>query len=124
MLSERKHGLVTEQLSVSTYVGYLKNLKDLKDNSHPFEDYPLAGSAAILCSGGPDVIRKEAWPFYITIPVSAYVGSSKNLKDHKGSVAVTIKSRSRCDTVPKGGGTSLHHGFSGELIRSLSGITP
>ena len=35
-------------------------------NSHPFEDYPLAGSAAILCTGGPDVIRKEAWSFYRT----------------------------------------------------------
>ena len=109
---------------MSTYDGSSKNLKDLKDNSYPFEDYPLAGSAAILCSGGPDVIRKEAWPFYITIPVSAYVGSSKNLKDLKSSVAVTIKTRSRRVTVPKRGGTSLHHGFSGELIRSLSGITP
>ena len=28
---------------------------------------PLAGSAAILCTGGPDVIRKEAWSFYRTI---------------------------------------------------------
>ena len=36
-------------------------------NSHPFEDYPLAGSAAILCTGGADVIRKEAWSFYRTI---------------------------------------------------------
>ena len=27
---------------------------------------PLAGSAAILCIGGLDVIRKEAWPFYRT----------------------------------------------------------
>ena len=35
-------------------------------NSHPFEDYPLAGSAAILCTGEPDVIRKEAWSFYRT----------------------------------------------------------
>ena len=35
-------------------------------NSHPFEDYPLAGSAAILCAGGADVIPKEAWPFYRT----------------------------------------------------------
>ena len=26
----------------------------------------LAGSAAILCAGGLDVIRKEAWPFYRT----------------------------------------------------------
>ena len=39
----------------------------LWDNSHPFEGYPLAGSTAILCTGGPDVIRKEAWPFYRTI---------------------------------------------------------
>jgi len=72
---------------------------------------PLAGSAAILCIGGLDVIRKEAWPFYRIISgvrlywvleepkgpndkhlhgfsaepvsVSAYVGSSKNLKDLK-----------------------------------------
>jgi len=29
--------------------------------------HPLAGSAAILCTRGPDVIRKEAWPFYRTI---------------------------------------------------------
>jgi len=36
-------------------------------NSHPFEDTLLAGSAAILCTGGLDVIRKEAWPFYRTI---------------------------------------------------------
>ena len=28
--------------------------------SHPFEDTLLAGSAAILCTGGLDVIRKEA----------------------------------------------------------------
>ena len=35
-------------------------------NPHPFEDDPLAGSAAILCTGGPDVIRKEAWSFYRT----------------------------------------------------------
>ena len=27
----------------------------------------LTGSAAILCTGGLDMIRKEAWPFYITI---------------------------------------------------------
>jgi len=27
----------------------------------------LAGSAAILCTGGPDTIRKNAWPFCRTI---------------------------------------------------------
>ena len=37
-----------------------------RPNSHPFEDYPSAGSAAILCTWGPDVIRKEAWSFYRT----------------------------------------------------------
>ena len=31
------------------------------------QDYPLAGSAAILCTGGPAVIRTEAWPFYRTL---------------------------------------------------------
>jgi len=72
-------------------------------NSHPFEEYPSAGSAAILRTGGADVIRKEAWSFYRTIsgvrlcweleepqgpegPVSAYVGRSEDLKDLKGSI--------------------------------------
>ena len=36
-------------------------------NSHPFQDTVLAGSAAIPCTGGLDVVRKEAWPFYRTI---------------------------------------------------------
>jgi len=36
-------------------------------NSHPFEDALFAGSAATLCTGGLDVIRKEAWPFLKTI---------------------------------------------------------
>ena len=60
------------------YVGRIHNLKDLKDlvcvrheppgpKSHPFEDTLLAGSTATLCTGGLDVIRKEAWPFYRTI---------------------------------------------------------
>ena len=31
MRSERKHGLSTEQVPVSAYVGSSKNLKDLKD---------------------------------------------------------------------------------------------
>ena len=39
-----------------------KGLKDMPD-----EGYPLAGSAAILCTGGPDMIRREAWPFYRSI---------------------------------------------------------
>ena len=36
-------------------------------NSHPFEDTFSASSAAILCTWGLVVIRKEAWPFYKTI---------------------------------------------------------
>ena len=32
-----------------------------------FEDTLLAGSTAILSTGGLDVIRNEAWPFYRTI---------------------------------------------------------
>ena len=34
--------------------------------SHARRGYRLAGSAAILRTGGLDVIRKEAWPFYRT----------------------------------------------------------
>ena len=37
-------------------------------------------------TGGPDVIQKQAWSFYRTFPVSAYVGSSKNLKDLEDQV--------------------------------------
>ena len=37
--------------------------KGLLQHSHS----PLAGSAAILCTGGLDVIRKDAWSFYRTI---------------------------------------------------------
>ena len=51
----------------------------------PIEDSLQPVSAAILCTGGADVIRKEAWSFSEQFPVSAYVGSSKNLKDIKGT---------------------------------------
>ena len=37
----------------------------------------------LACTGGLDVIRKEAWPFYRTISESVFVGSSRNLKDLK-----------------------------------------
>ena len=36
---------------------------------HPVEDTLLAGSAVILCTGGLDVIRKEACFAYRTISV-------------------------------------------------------
>ena len=36
---------------------------------------------AILCTGGPDVIRKEAWPFYRTI---SGVGLCWDLEEPKG----------------------------------------
>ena len=54
MRSERRHGLSTEPVSVSAYVGCSKNLEDLKHG-----------------------LSTEQFP------VSAYVGSSKNLQDLK-----------------------------------------
>ena len=36
-------------------------------SSHTLEDTLFAGSAVILCTGGLEVIRKEAWPFCRTI---------------------------------------------------------
>ena len=36
--------------------------------------------AAILCTGGLDVIRKEAFLSAEPVPVSAYAGSLKNLR--------------------------------------------
>ena len=59
MRSERKHGLSTEQFPVSAYVRSSKNLKDLKDIC-PIEDTPKLVSAAILRTGGLDVVRKKA----------------------------------------------------------------
>ena len=55
---------------MSAYVGSPKNLKDLTDlepNSQPVENTLLDGFAAMLCSRGLDVIRKEAWSFYKNI---------------------------------------------------------
>ena len=43
----------------------------------------LSGSAAILCKGGLDVIRKEAWSFYRTTSGARLCWSSKNLQDLK-----------------------------------------
>ena len=53
----------------------------LWNDSHPFEYYPVAGSAAILCTREPDVIRKEAWPFYRT---SSGVRICWELEESKG----------------------------------------
>ena len=62
----------------------------------------------ILCTGGPDVIRKEAWPSYRTIPVCAYAGSSRNLKDLKDTICVGAPQpdpiRSGAETKPSQGG--------------------
>ena len=44
------------------------------------------GVAAILCTGGLDVIRKEAWPFYRTSSGVRLCWSSKNLKDLKDEI--------------------------------------
>ena len=50
------------------------NLGQRQEPCHS-KDYPFSAQALavifdrkrILCTGGPDVIRKEAWPFYRTI---------------------------------------------------------
>ena len=47
---------------------------------------PLAGSAAILCIGGLDVIRKEAWPVYRT---SSGVRLCWELEEPKGPKGLT-----------------------------------
>ena len=63
---------------------YVYNIEETqRSGAHLVLSSVLACASAILCTGGVDVIRKEAWPFCRTIPVSAYVGSSKNLKDLK-----------------------------------------
>ena len=79
---------------MSAYVGGSKNLKDLKD-------LRLRGSSAILCTGGVDVIRKEAWPFYRTI---SDVRLCWVLEEPKG---------------PKGTGVCDHTGVCGILEPTL-----
>ena len=51
----------------------------------PDEGYPLAGSVAVLCTWGLDVIRNEAWPFYRT---SSDVRLCWELEERKGPNAV------------------------------------
>ena len=51
-----------------------QNLKDLQD---------AVSHLNLLCTGAPDVTRKEVGPSTEQIPVSTYVGSAKNLKDLK-----------------------------------------
>ena len=93
---ERKHGLSTEQFSVCAYVGSSKNLKDLKVKD-PFNQAPIAVIAPHLdhikprkggrgppCCGARK--RRPQFPEPCTVqavPVSAYGGSSRNLKDLK-----------------------------------------
>ena len=64
-------------------------------NSHPFEDYPLAGSAAILCTGEPDVIRKEAWSFYRTSSGVRLCWELEEPKGPKGSRGGTLPTLER-----------------------------
>ena len=45
--------------------------------------HPTALAAAVLCTGGPDVIRTEVWPSYRTISGVRLCWVSKNLKDLK-----------------------------------------
>ena len=68
-----------------------------------------AWRAAILCTGGPDVILRKHGLSTEQFPVSAYIGSSKNLKDlkavHQEGIAGT-----------KSEGSTVHRGIS--LIRN------
>ena len=67
-----------------------------------FEDHPLAGSAAILCTWGPGVIRKKHGLSTEQFPVSAYIGCSKNLKDRTVSLLVRSLCRGQaCTGVPR-----------------------
>ena len=48
----------------------------------------LTGSAAILCTGGLDVIRKEAWSFYRTISGVCLCCQLEEPEGPKGSTRV------------------------------------
>ena len=72
MWSEKKHGLSTEPVPVSAYVGSLKNLRDLKDDRLTFPDLHDVCTrreerlkVRNLCSGayrGTSLIRKTHLP--------------------------------------------------------------
>ena len=64
---ERRRGFNTKHHSTKAPKGFVKNLikKDLNWNLASLKD--LKPVTAILCTGGPDVIRKEAWPVHRTI---------------------------------------------------------
>ena len=64
-------------------------------NSHPFEDTLLAGSAAILCTEGLDVIRKEAQSFYRTISGVRLCWELEEPKGPEGSMAF-LQNQFRC----------------------------
>ena len=63
---------------VLAYVGRIHNLKDLKD----LKD--LKAFTISLCTGGPDVIRKEARPFCRTISGVRLCGELEEPKGPKG----------------------------------------
>ena len=59
----------------------------------------IAGSAAILCTGGLDVIRKEAWPFYRTSSGVRLCWELEEPKGPKRLVADLARCRTRIDDV-------------------------
>ena len=55
--------------------------------------------AAILCTGGADVIRKEAWPFYTTI---SGVRLCWGLEEPKGPKGSSLQTNER-SSLPRSG---------------------
>ena len=70
-------------LLLSVYVRARSSLEP----SHARCGYPLAGASAILCTGGPGVIRMEAWPFYRTISGVRLCWELEEPKGPKGTLS-------------------------------------
>jgi len=73
----------------------------------PDRGYPLAGSAAILCTGGLDVTRQEAWPFYRTISgvrLCWELEEPKGPKGPKGFTAIREEAGLFCGSFLRKGG--------------------
>ena len=72
-----------------------------RHNYHNFSPPPYrpwVPSAAILCTGAPDVIRKEAWPFYRT---SSGVRLCWELEEPKGPKGRALLDLRICPLVAK-----------------------
>ncbi|KAJ1495674.1 hypothetical protein T484DRAFT_1875478 [Baffinella frigidus] len=68
MVNETKHSPVRKTShSLSRFPRPRERSCDLERGHVVLLDPSLRERACMLCTGGPDVIRKEAWPFYRTI---------------------------------------------------------